>query len=114
MATLLLSRTSRYKDTQAFDAGGLVEFGLWESPAEFQNLPAGSRVHTVKSHEVGFLDILAVLYFGDGYEGMWWAIAQANNIIDPEADMYPGMRLVIPPDFRKAQFAGRRGVSSAR
>lgn len=113
MASLTLSRLSRYKDTPVFQAGDFVEFGLWEPPAEFQTQPAGSQIHTVKAHEVGFLDILAARYYGDGYEELWWSIAAANGIIDQERDMYPGMKLVIPPDARRARFVGRGGLASA-
>lgn len=112
MASLTLSRLSRYKDTPAFDAGGEVEFGLWEKPAEFTDLPTGARLHTVRSNEIGMLDMIAVIYFGDGYEEMWWAIAEANGIINPETEMYPGMKLVIPPDSRKAGFVGRGGLTN--
>lgn len=112
MATLALSRLSRYKDTPAFLASGRAEFGLWTPVKEFTSTPAGSRLHTVKSHEVGFLDIIAVIYYGDGYETLWWTIAQANGIIDPEREMRAGMKLRIPPDSRKSQFVGRGSATS--
>ena len=111
--TVILSRLSRYKDTNVFLAGPAVEFGLWEAPAEFQGLPAGAQTHTVKANEVGFLDIIAVLWYGAGYEEMWWSIAQANAIINQETEMYPGMALVIPTQNLVSQFAARAGLASA-
>lgn len=113
--TITLSRTNRYKDTPAFKVGSNVEFGLWEAPPEFlaSAQPTGVRLHTVRLHEVGFLDIIAVMYYGDGFENMWWTIAAANGIIDPETEMYPGLKLKIPPDSRKSSFIGRGGRSSA-
>lgn len=112
---ITLSRTSRYKDTPAYNAGGVVEFGLWEAPPEFvaSGLPTGVRLHTVLAHEVGFLDLIAIKYYGDGSEVLWWTIAQANGIIDPETEMVPGQKLKIPPESRRASFIGRGGRSSA-
>lgn len=114
MATLELSRLNRYKDTKAFSAGDNVEFGLWEAPPEFlvENQPVGSRLHTVRSNEVGFLDLIAVRYFGAGFEEMWWAIAQANSMMNPEQEMYAGQKLIIPSDGKKAGFIGRGGKAS--
>ncbi len=106
---LTLSGTSRYKDTDVFDEAGDLEFGLWEPPAEFLDQPQGSLIHRVRQHEVGFLDIIAVKYYGAGYESLWPAIATANSIIDPEQEMYPGMALIIPPRPRVAQFIARAG-----
>ncbi len=108
-SSVTLSNLSRYKDTRIFDEGGDLEFELQTQPDEFNNIPQGSQTHVVRSHEVGFLDIVAVRYYGVGYERMWWSIAQANNIINPESEMYPGMELVIPGRDRLTSFIGRPG-----
>lgn len=111
MATgsVTLSNLSRYKDTPVYNTGGTLEFGLWAPIKEFTTLPLGSKVHTVRQNEVGMLDMIAKKYFGAGYEVLWWVIAQANNIMDMEIDMYPGQVLVIPPRPSLIAFQGRAG-----
>ncbi len=106
---VVLPASSRYKDTPVFDEGGALEFALWETPPEFVDLPQGSLLHLVRSNEVGFLDAIAVLYYGRGFEQLWPAIAAANGIIDPELEMFPGMQLVIPPRVQVNVFLSRRG-----
>jgi nucleoid-associated protein YgaU len=92
-----LPASTRYKDTAAYATTEGAKFALWEPPPEFTEPSEDARLHSVRKHEVGFLDLLARRYYGDGYESMWWAIALANAIIDPEIDMKPGDVLVIPP-----------------
>lgn len=104
-----LSAESRYKDTPVYLEGEVLEFALWEPIEEFADLSGGYRVHRVSSNEVGFLDILAVRFYGQGYESLWWVIAQANALLDPEAEMYPGMVLYIPPRSAVVQFQSRQG-----
>ena len=112
--TVTLSLHSRYKDTPVYADGGVAEFALWEPPAEFRTLQRGYRSHIVKSHEVGFLDILAVEYYGPGSEQLWWVIAQANALIDIDKDMYPGQVLYIPPKTAVLQFQSRRGDATTQ
>lgn len=100
---------SRYKDTPVYDEGGALEFELWAAPPEFGDQGTAGRTHRVTQHEVGFLDIIAVRYFGRGFESAWWAIAQANGIIDPEREMFAGMALIIPPKSRVTQYLSRPG-----
>ncbi len=109
MPFLTLSNLSRYKDTAVFDEAGALEFGLAEPAPEFEALPLGARQHRVKQNEVGFLDIIAATYYGVGYETMWWVIAQANGMLDPETEMYAGMSLAIPPRSAVVQFIARLG-----
>lgn len=104
-----LSSLSRYKDTPAYNEGGLPEFCLFEAPDEFVDPADGYRTHHVSQSEVGFLDVVCVRYYGFGYEHLWWSVALVNGIIDPESEMYPGMSLVIPPKNLIVQFASRRG-----
>lgn len=108
-STFTLSKESRYKDTPVFSQAGALEFGLWEPPAEFVSLATGYRVHHVVSNEVGFLDLIAVQYYGAGAEHLSWAIAQANALANPENEMYPGMALFIPPRTAVIQFQSRQG-----
>lgn len=106
---VVLSSLSRYKDTKAYSQGSLVEFALFEPLKEFVTTRAGYRIHRVKENEVGFLDILATQYYGDGYEKLWWVIAYTNAILDPENEMFPGLPLVIPPRSAVLQFISRQG-----
>lgn len=106
---ITLSNTSRYKDTKVFDGDRGSEFGLWEAPVEFTQQDDGYVLHRIAGHEVGFLDILAVQYYGEGYEILWWSIALANGIIDPEQELEPNDVIQIPPRSAALQFLSRRG-----
>lgn len=105
-----ISTNSRYKDTIAYQGDRGVEYGLWAAPDEFNEQSTGDAEHIVAEDEVGFLDKLAVDYYGEGYEVYWWAIAQQNGIIDPEAEMFPGQILRIPARQRIVEFTARAGV----
>jgi hypothetical protein len=107
--TVTISTSSRYKDTPVYVQGGEPEFALWEPPPEFSGIKKGYRTHLVKSHEVGFLDIIAVTYYGPGSEHLWWVIAQTNALIDIDRDMFPGQILYIPSQAAVLKFKARRG-----
>jgi len=95
--TLTLRSDSRYKDTPIYTAtDDKPVFALFEAPGEFTESDEDASTHEVKSNEIGMLDKLAVLYFGAGQEHMWWVIALANALVDPEMEMYVGQKLVIP------------------
>jgi len=111
--TISLSNLSRYKDTPVFQEGDEIEFALFEPLPEFFEPRDDYRIHRVKMNEIGFLDLLAVQYYGHGHEKLWWVIALANAIVDPEIDMYPGMALAIPPRSVVAQFLSRDGNVAA-
>ncbi len=102
---------SRYKDTFMAETSEGTILGLWQPPAEFQKILDGWSRHTVRQHEIGFLDILAVQYFGSGMEQMWWVIAQANGIVDPDVDMYAGQRLRIPTRDEVMVYISREPVN---
>lgn len=111
MAEILMVRSdSRYKDTPVFAGPRGLEFGLWVAPAEFDGAGTDDTTYTVGMADVGFLDRVAVNCWGAGYEGMWWAIAQANGVIDPEAEMVAGMVLRVPARSRLMAFSGRAGT----
>ncbi len=89
-----------------------------EGPTEFADAPTATdssvpTIHTVRNHEVGFLDELAFNYYGPGYERLWWTIALANAMIDPEHEMYTGQRLVIPARATISRFLSRAGDAVA-
>jgi hypothetical protein len=100
---------SRYKDTNNENTSEGTVLSLWVPPVEFQTVKDNWGTHTVRQHEVGFLDILAARYFGAGMEQLWWVIAQANGIVDPDVDMYPGQRLRIPSRDEVMTFVSRSG-----
>lgn len=104
-----ISAESRYKDTPVFSEGGTLEYALWEPPAEFATVRDGYQLHRVARAEVGFPDLIAVKYYGQGHEQLWWSIMQANAIIDPETELFPGKVLYIPPRTAVIQFMSRRG-----
>ena len=115
MSTFLrISAASRYKDTPAFNEGGVLEYALWEPPTEFTIVRDGYRVHRVVRSEVGFPDLIAVKYYGQGYEMLWWSIMQANAIIDPETELFPGKVLYIPPRTAVIQFMSRTGNAAVQ
>lgn len=109
MAQFTISNYSRYKDTPVYQDPDMIRFANWRMPKEFVATPQGSIMHRVASCEVGFLDQIAVRYYGTNNELLWWAIAQANAMIDPETEMYPGQMIVIPPRASVQQFLSRTG-----
>ena len=114
MTTVALPKNTRYKDTPAFSEMSLnnTSLGLWDAPTEFQT-PANSwNTYTVIRADIGFLDRVAFVSYGDGYEYLWWVIAQANKIIDPEVDMYQGQSLVIPPLTTVLAFVSRASLNA--
>lgn len=100
-----VSPIDRYKDTPAFVGSHGAQYALFNRPVELDG--SVSRQHVVSGDEVGFLDKLAVRYYGNGQESLWFAIALANGIVSPEFDMFVGQVLVIPPRERMMQFIAR-------
>ena len=113
MADIDLPQASRYKDTPLFldpDEEQPV-FALQEPPAEF-NDTTDFAVHRVRSREIGFLDQVAVRHYGVGNEILWWSIASANGMIDPENEMFAGQEIFVPPRAAAVQFVSRAGLSA--
>ena len=108
-----ISSLSRYKDTLLFDDALFgkdeVQFGTMIPPVEFLEPSENVRRHTVAASEVGLLDILAVRFYGEGYEELWWSIALTNAILDPENEMFAGQTLLIPPRDQAIKFISRVG-----
>ncbi len=104
------NNTDRTKDTRVFDDrdGNGDQFGLMALPSEFAITPDRLfKRHCVRQFEVGFLDLIANLYYGPGNEPLWWMIALVNGFIDPELDMYPGQIVLIPPVSLVSTFSSR-------
>jgi len=92
-----VSADSRYKGTFSYVENGIDVFGPFQPPPVLSSPDASWAVHTVSSREVGFPDVIAHHYYGDGSETLWWAVCLANGIVDPDTDMYPGQKIYIPP-----------------
>ena len=95
--TLQVRRDSRYKKATAHSGDRGTEFSLLPVLEDFYSLGSQYRVHVVEDLDIGFLDRVAVRYYGPGNERFWWAIAYANAIVDQESDLTPGQILVVPP-----------------
>lgn len=109
--TLQIGSESRYKLTRPFiddeqEIG--VEFELMSKLDDFYRVGRDFRIHRVRSSDLGFLDRLAVDYYGPGNEKLWWAIAYANAIVDPEIDMQVGQALLVPSVATVQRFLARR------
>lgn len=103
---------SRYKTTKVFSGPRGLELGLMEVLDDLYTIGSEYRTYAVRPPDIGFLDRLAVLFYGDGYEWAWWTIAYANNIADPDQEMYVGQRLVIPPRSALQKFLARASVTT--
>ena len=119
LGRLQLSNRSRYKLTRVFfndeDAARIDgrnpdgrEFGLMSTLADFEALGTEFQLHRVRSYEIGFPEQIAVRYYGAGFEDLWWVVAYANRIIDPELDMVDGQELVIPSRNALTTFLSRK------
>lgn len=106
--TISLAGTSRYKDTVIFRTpDNRVVPGLMEPPSEFDPNQEDERVHIVEESEIGFLDSIAIRYYGPGLESLWWGIALANGLVDVETELYPGDAIVIPPRAQVLAYIAR-------
>ena len=116
---LQLSNRSRYKLTRIFfneasdpriegrNEDGL-EFGLLSVLDDFLKLGTNVRTHTVTSADIGFLDQIAVKFYGAGFEDFWWVLGYVNNIADPDEEMFVGQTLTIPPREAVTTFLARK------
>jgi len=105
--TVALPLDSRYKDSFSYVDNGAVVIGPMQPPPEFSRVSPRWTIHTVTSREVGFPDIIASRYYGDGSEKFWWVICLVNGIVNPDTDLYPGQKLSIPPQDLVTSFANR-------
>ena len=103
---------SRYKTTKVYEGARGRELGLMEVLPDLSSLGSDFRTYVVRSLDIGFLDRIAVQFFGAGYEWAWWAIAYANNMVDPDQEMFVGQRLAIPSRAALQKFLARAPVTS--
>lgn len=99
MADLIISSSSRYKDTELVSIDGQQMFGLFVLPEEFTGDPGTDpqvSYDTLGDGQSPFLDILAVRSYGPGNESLWWIIAAATGIIDPDRDIDSNTQCTIP------------------
>lgn len=102
--------SSRYKDTRVYrtEQFGPV-FALMEPPRELLESREDETTYTVKRTDIGFLDHIAVRYYGPGSERFGWVIGLVNRIIDPDTDMHVGQILRIPSRRTVQEFQSRGG-----
>jgi len=108
--TIRVAEDSRYKLTAVFrdaDRDDGPEFDVMSVLDDFYSVGEDFQIHRVRERDLGFLDRLAVEFYGPGNESLWWVIAYANAIEDPEI-MEVGSALVIPSRDRVRQFVARR------
>lgn len=102
--------SSRYKDTRVY---GTEQFGpvfaLMELQPEFAEPRNDETTHIVKKTDIGFVDQIAVRYYGPGFEKLGWVIALVNRIIDPDLDMFVNQILRIPARRTVLEFQSRVG-----
>jgi hypothetical protein len=97
MSQVLTSKMGRYKYTGVYLDSFGPSLGTWMAPPELDTKVASiGAVHVVSSADIGFLDRIAVKYYGDGTEMLWWAVCRVNGIIDPEIDVFPGLKIYVP------------------
>ena len=88
----------RYRKTRVYIDETIIEGvrrrGVWRAPI-FSEEDAAR--HTVTSKDVGHMDLIAVMHYGEENEHLWWVIAWVNRIKNPITDMEIGQQLLIPP-----------------
>ena len=71
--------------------------GRFIPPAELTSIGSDWRSIQLSTADVTALDALAVRLYGAGSELLWWAVLIANGIVHRERELYPGVRLFVPP-----------------
>lgn len=92
-----MSDTSRYKDTLVYLDGADRHQGRFIPPPELSVVGSDWRSIQLTSADVTALDALSVKLYGPGSERLWWSILLANGIVHRERELYPGLRLFVPP-----------------
>jgi phage tail protein X len=92
-----MARESRYKDTLLYQDGSVVNMGLMVPPAELGTIGTDWPDLVLTASDIGGLDRVAVRLYGAGSETLWWAVLLANGIIHAERELYPGIRIKVPP-----------------
>jgi len=55
-------------------------------------------IFTVDNFHTNRLDLISTIFYGE--PRWWWVIAQMNNILDPNQEVYSGRQLAIPSKDR--------------
>lgn len=109
--TINIGNRSRYKMSKAYtDCTRGVVFGQMRTVKDFYTLGGDYEVHRIPKRQIGFLDKVASDWYGIGNEDMWWTIAYANSVIDPEFDLKSGQALVIPTNERLSNYIMRSPI----
>ena len=96
-----MSASSVFNKMSRYVHGGKTEVGevgleWWER----RKIPTDSTdlMFTVDKFHSNRLDLIANIFYGE--PRYWWIIAQANNILDPNAEVTEGRMLAIPTKDR--------------
>ena len=109
---VVISTDSIYKDTPVFEGDRGPEFGAFVPPVEFNTPDENYKLYRLESHEVGFLDLVANKFWGQGSEIFQRGLMLANAMLDPEVDMFAGQELIIPPRDALLRFQSRSGLGA--
>lgn len=96
-----MNKSSVYNKTSRYVHGGSTEVGElgieWWERRNFKTDPTDT-IFTVDNFHSNRLDLIANIFYGE--PRYWWIIAQVNNILDPQQEVYPGRILSIPSKDR--------------
>ncbi len=71
--------------------------GLMSPPPELGTVGPDWSDLVLTSADIGGLDRTAVRLYGAGSETLWWSILLANGVVHTERELYPGIRIKVPP-----------------
>jgi nucleoid-associated protein YgaU len=90
----MIFKGSRYEKTPVIQVTGPGGQTVTALAIRFIETPRAGYLHTFKAGER--LDLLAFQFYRNPEK--FWLIADANNEMDPEDLMEPGLQLKIPPE----------------
>ncbi len=119
---LTVSSRSRIKMCKAYldeaKSGFFANRGVVLGPLpkldDFFELGQNYKLYRLTASDVGFLDYTMTRFQGQGNEDLWWTIAYANAVIDPETDLKPGDVVAIPDDDRISSWLNRSPTPTSR
>jgi hypothetical protein len=117
-----VSSRSRLKMAKAFidgDKSGYfsnrgVVFGLMPKLDDFFTLGDEYQTYRLTQADIGFLDHLMTKFHGLGNEDLWWSVAYANAVVDPETDLESGDVVVVPSDALVSSWLTRSPTPTRR
>lgn len=96
-----MASNSVYNKLSRYVHGGNTEIGdlgleWWDR----RNIPTDPTDHlfTVDYFHAGRLDLIATIFYGE--PRWWWIIAQVNNILDIQQEVFEGRQLAVPAKDR--------------